>query len=71
MHVVLDFLAERVGESGEGPHIHAHVEVLSLSVAGGDMRRIGSSDNVHALGPKTLHRAVALLPFRIVAVDRH
>ena len=69
--VVVKLLAESVSQPSEPPHIHPHVEVLSFHIAGADVVVIGCADDVYALGAKTLRRAVALLPFRIVAVDLH
>ena len=33
MHVVLDFLAEAIGQPSESPHVHAHRQVLALHEA--------------------------------------
>jgi len=40
-HVVLDLLAESVGQAGETAHSHAHSEVLALNVRGGNVRLVG------------------------------
>jgi hypothetical protein len=57
--MVLDLLAEGIRKPGEAAHIHPHVEVLTLHIAGADVVVIGLSDDVYALGTKTLRRAVA------------
>jgi hypothetical protein len=69
--VVLDLLREGVGQAGKAPHVHSHVEVLSLNVAGRNVSLIGGADNLDALGALTLRRAVALLCLRIIAVHLH
>jgi len=33
MHVVLDLLAEAIGQASEAAHMHAHRQVLTLDVA--------------------------------------
>src|ERR1035438_7786805 len=65
--VVLDLLREGVRQPRKAPHVHPHVEILSLNVAGADMLGIGSPDDSISSGAKTLRRAVALLSFGIVA----
>src|ERR1039457_2025426 len=66
-NVVVELLTEGVRQSSEAPHIHPHVEVLAFHVTGADVFRIGGTDDSIASGPKTLRRAVALLPLGIVA----
>jgi hypothetical protein len=44
VNMVLDFLAERVGQASEAAHLHPHVEILSLNKAGTNMLRIGVTD---------------------------
>lgn len=65
---ILDLLAKRVRQSGEPSHSHAHREVLSLDVARGDLRLVGSSGNNLRPRAGTLRRTVSLLPFRLGAV---
>src|SRR5260370_34413904 len=60
-NVVLDLLTEGIRQPGEAAHVHSHVEVLSLNVAGRNVCLIGRSNNLDALGALTLRRAVALL----------
>jgi hypothetical protein len=45
-NVVLNLLAEGIRQASEAPHIHPHVEVLSLHVACRDVRVIGIADEV-------------------------
>src|ERR1035441_7093831 len=65
--VIVELLAERISQPSEAPHVHSHVEILSLNVAGADVFWIRVTNNVHTFGPKTLRRAVAPLSFRIAA----
>ena len=65
--VILKLLTEGIRQSGKAPHVHPHVEILSLNVAGADVFGIGRPDNGIASGAKTLRRAVALLSLGIVA----
>ena len=69
VNMVFDLLRKSISQTGESPHVHPHVKILPLHVAGADMPVIRRPDDVNALGAKTLCRAVALLSFRIVAVD--
>lgn len=69
--VILNLLTEGVRQAGESAHVHPHIEVLPLHVAGADVFMVRGADNVYALGAQTLCRAVAFLPVRIVAVDFH
>ena len=69
VHVVLNLLGERIGQTSESAHLHPHCEVLALDEAGRDMAGIGIADDFYALGAQTLRRAVALLSFGIVAID--
>jgi len=68
---VVNLLTERIGQSGEAPHLHSHVEILALYVAGRNVCLIRVADDFYALGAQTLRGAVALLPFRIVAINLH
>src|ERR1035438_2153933 len=70
-NVVIELLTEGICEPGKPAHVHPHVEILTLHVRSTDVRVVGSADDVNTLGAQTLRRAVALLPFRIVAVYLH
>ena len=65
------FLSEGVRQPGEAPRVHPHVEVLTFHIAGADVVVIGSADDIHALGAKTLRRALAFLSLGVVAVHLH
>ncbi len=41
MGVVLDFLAERVGQAREAAHVHPHRQIATFDVAGADMVWVG------------------------------
>src|ERR1039458_8660343 len=69
--MIFEFLAEGVSQASKAPHIHPHVQVLALDVAGADVFGIWRADDIYAFGPKTLRRAVALLSFRIASVNFH
>lgn len=69
VNMVVDLFRERIGQSSKPAHIHSHVQVLPLDVAGRDVLRFRSTSHGLAKSAKTLRRAVAFLPFRIVAVD--
>jgi hypothetical protein len=69
VNMVLDFLAERIGQPSEAAHTHPHVEVLALHIAGRYMVLIGVTADGDTLGAKTLRRAVPSLAFGIVAVN--
>ena len=59
--VVVDFLRERIGQPSKAPHVHSHVQVLALDVAGRDVGLIGITADGDTLGAKTLRRAVTAL----------
>ncbi len=40
MRVVLDFLGESIGQSGEPANLHPHGEILALGIARGDVPRV-------------------------------
>jgi hypothetical protein len=67
--VIFELLTEGVRQPGEPPHIHPHVEVLSLNVGRADMLRVGRTNDGLSLSAKTLRRAVTGCPLRIVAID--
>ena len=62
--VIFQLLAEGVRQPGEPPHIHPHVEILSLNVRRADMLRVGRTDDGLSLGPKTLLPGCNGLPLR-------
>ncbi|SRR5258708_6900980 len=69
-NMVLDLLSEGIRQASEAPHVHSHVEILSLDVAGRNVLLIGLADHFDSLGAKTLRRAIPLLSLdRIVAID--
>lgn len=45
VRVVLDLLAERVGQSRESTNRHSHRNVLALDVAGRDLRHFRVADD--------------------------
>ena len=59
--VVLDLLAEGIGQAGEPAHSHPHREVLALDVAGGDVLGIGTPKDHAALDPDALRRRIPAL----------
>ena len=61
--VIVDLLAERIGQACVPPQRHANREVLALDVARADVLRIGIAANGLALAANAFCRAVALLPF--------
>jgi hypothetical protein len=67
VHVVLNLLRERIGKPGETTHVHPHREVLTFDIGRADVRRVGRTNDGFLFGPKTLRRAVAFLPFRVIA----
>ena len=66
--VIFELLTEGVRQPGESPHIHPHVEILSLNVGRADMLVVGRADNVDTLGAQTLRRAVTGCSLGIAAV---
>ena len=40
VHVIVHLLAERIGQSREAAHRHAHGQVLALDVAGSNVRKV-------------------------------
>src|SRR6266567_1317713 len=67
--VILNLLTEGVRQSCKSPHVHPHVEILSLNVAGRYVLLIGRADHFDSLGAKTLRRAIPLLSLnRIIAI---
>ena len=66
--VVVQLLTEGVRQASEPAHVHPHIKILPLHITGADVFVVRRTDDVYALGAQTLRRAVALLPFGIVAV---
>lgn len=56
VNVVLDLFREGVGEAGEPAHRHSHGEILAFHMAGGNVERIGHSENRFLLGAIALSR---------------
>ena len=56
--MILDLFRECVGQPREAPHVHSHVEILSLDVAGRDMLRIGIANDRFLFDAQTLRGAV-------------
>lgn len=61
--VVLDFLGERVGQSGETAHPHPHRKIGALDVAGRDVFGVRVTHNLSNLRADNHGRTVAPLPF--------
>ena len=59
VNVVLQLLAERIGQPGEAPHGHAHGEVLALDIGRADMRNIRVAFDAMLAGTDALCGAVA------------
>ena len=70
MHVVVQLLAERIGEPGEAAHRHAHGEVLALDVGRADVALFGLSLDPVLADADALARAVAARAGRL-AVELH
>src|SRR6266852_6159387 len=43
-HMVVEFLTESVRQPSKSAHVHSHVEILPLHIAGADMLWIGVAD---------------------------
>jgi hypothetical protein len=67
VHVVFNALAERICQACKPAHLHSHVEILSLNVAGADMLRIRVTENDLLSDAKTLGGAVRPRSIRISA----
>src|SRR4051794_16966215 len=65
-NMVLNLFAEGIGQASEAAHLHPHVEILSLDIAGADVLRIGVAKPDLLFDAQTLRGAVPLLGFRIV-----
>lgn len=69
--MVLNLLAECVGQPCETAHLHPHREVLPLDKAGGDVARFRIAGYRDALASDALGGAVLRLCLRIRSVDVH
>ena len=67
--VIFELLTEGIGQPGEAPHVHPHVEIRPLNVRRADVLRIGRTNDRLSLGTKTLCRAVTGSSLGIVSVD--
>src|ERR1039457_2943948 len=67
--MIFKLLTEGVRQPGEPPHVHPHVEILSLNVGRADMLRVGRTNDRLSLGPKTLCRAVTDCSLGIAAIN--
>src|ERR1022692_1094040 len=67
--VIFELLTEGVRQPGKPPHIHSHVEILSLNVGRADVLWVGRANDRLSFGPKTLRRAVTGRSLRIVAIN--
>src|ERR1017187_2844464 len=67
--MVFELLTEGIRQPGEPPHVHPHVEILSLNVGRADVLRVWRTDDRLSLGAKTLRRAVTGCSFGIVAIN--
>src|SRR5258708_8967535 len=70
-NVVFNLLTECVSESCKSAHVHSHVKILALDVAGGNVSFIRLSDDLDALCSKPLRRTIPLLPFSIPSLTLH
>ena len=71
--VILQLLAEGVGQPREATHRHAHRQVVPLGVAGGDGLRVGPARNPAGTRSDAFGGAIALLAvwLRAVHFDQH
>src|ERR1022692_5339980 len=67
--VIFKLLTEGISQPGEAPHVHPHVEILSLNVRRADMLRVWRTDDRLSLGAKTLRRAMTGCSLGIAAID--
>src|ERR1022692_2951980 len=67
--VIFELLTEGVRQPGKPPHIHSHVEILSLNEGRADVLWVGRANDRLSLGAKTLRRAVTGCSLGIVAVN--
>src|SRR3974390_612553 len=63
MHMVLQFLAERVRQPSESPDLHSHRQIGSLDIASGNVPHIWIASNARLARTRALGGAVAMLIF--------
>lgn len=63
--VVVNFLAEGVGQSSKAAHVYAHGEIATLGVWRADVLAVGLADNNAALRADALGWAISRLSLRI------
>jgi hypothetical protein len=68
-NVIVQLLAERIRKARKPAHLHSHVEILALDVAGRNVLLFRVAYDFHALGAQTLCGAVSGLSLGIVAVN--
>jgi hypothetical protein len=61
--VVFPVLAESICQPGKATNLHSHHQVLTFSVRGGNLLRIGTSDNWDNLRCHNIGGRIALLAF--------
>src|ERR1017187_5301994 len=66
---VLPLLAERICQPREAAHLHSDGEVLSLYMAGANLRRIGVSHDWDLLRVRHVGRTVPALAFGVLRVN--
>src|ERR1035441_79869 len=66
---VLPLLRERIRQPREAPHLHSDREVLTLDMAGANLRGIGVSHDWDLLRVRDIGRAIPALAFRVLGVD--
>jgi hypothetical protein len=67
--VIVELLAERVGEPGKAPHVHPHRKVLALHIACRDVLRIRISHYNLAVASDARRRRVSFFGFLRRAVN--
>src|SRR5206468_3669350 len=70
-NMILNLLAERIGQASEAPDLHPHREILPLNVAGADVLRVRGADLSFFAARRADSGAIALLRFGIISVDLH
>lgn len=70
-NVVVELLAESVGEPGEAPHRHTHREVVPLDVRGRNMLAVGNAGDAAFAGADARRGAVAARNANLGAVQLH
>jgi len=69
--VILNLLAEGVGQPNETTHRHTHCQVLALNIAGADVLLFGITYADDLRTTLADRRTVALVVFRRIAQVRH